>query len=67
MKINYASETMDASCPYCREAIQLVVDCSLPEQEYIEDCQVCCRPITIRVHIDAQGDLQLQTQDENSC
>ncbi len=35
------------SCPYCGEDIQILLDCSVPEQEYIEDCQVCCRPIII--------------------
>lgn len=30
------------------------VDPSVREQTYIEDCQVCCRPI--RVHVVTQGD-----------
>ena len=29
-------------CPYCGEAISILVDESLPEQQYAEDCQVCC-------------------------
>ncbi len=36
-------------CPYCGERIDIMVDPSIPEQSYIEDCQVCCRPITINV------------------
>ena len=35
------------ACPYCGETIELLVDCSLDEQEYVEDCSVCCRPITL--------------------
>lgn len=31
--------------------IELVVDCSIPEQEYIEDCEVCCRPINLFVSV----------------
>lgn len=42
-------------CPYCGESIQLLVDCSIPQQEYIEDCQVCCQPIQIVVLIDEDG------------
>ena len=37
------------ACPYCGESIDVLVDTSVVPQEYIEDCQVCCRPITIRV------------------
>ena len=36
-------------CPYCGEAITVLVDTSVPEQEYVEDCEVCCNPIAIRV------------------
>ncbi len=36
-------------CPYCGEQIEVIVDCSDPSTEYIEDCSVCCRPITISV------------------
>lgn len=36
-----------ASCPYCGELIELLIDCSVPEQSYYEDCSVCCRPILV--------------------
>jgi len=42
------------TCPYCGELIELVIDCSIPEQEYIEDCEVCCRPINLSVSVDEQ-------------
>ncbi|HEY0893029.1 MAG TPA: CPXCG motif-containing cysteine-rich protein, partial [Cellvibrio sp.] len=28
-------------CPYCGEPISVLVDCSLEQQTYVEDCQVC--------------------------
>lgn len=34
-------------CPYCGEALTIVVDTSAGAQSYIEDCQVCCRPMSI--------------------
>ncbi len=43
-------------CPYCGETIEVVVDCSVSRQEYIEDCEVCCKPMVISVTV-AQGDL----------
>jgi hypothetical protein len=34
-------------CPYCWESISMLVDTSVSSQTYIEDCEVCCRPIEI--------------------
>jgi transcription elongation factor Elf1 len=34
-------------CPYCGEQISMLVDLSVPRQTYIEDCEVCCKPIEI--------------------
>jgi hypothetical protein len=53
------------SCPYCGEMITILVDGSVDEQQYIEDCQVCCRPIDIRVSVSANGSCQIEARDEN--
>ena len=53
------------SCPYCGENITILVDDSLPEQEYVEDCQVCCRPIVLRVSVDMDGDASVSAIAEN--
>ncbi len=34
-------------CPYCWQNISMILDLSVEEQIYIEDCEVCCRPIQI--------------------
>ena len=39
-------------CPCCGERIELAVDDSAGDQDYIEDCQVCCRPIAITVSVE---------------
>ena len=36
-------------CPYCWEQVTMLVDTSISEQEYVEDCEVCCNPIAIHV------------------
>lgn len=36
-----------ATCPHCWERIELTLDLSVPEQSYIEDCPVCCRPMAV--------------------
>jgi len=53
------------SCPYCGESISVLVDDSLPEQNYIEDCQVCCRPIVLDVSVDMDGDVVVSGRSEN--
>ena len=35
-------------CPYCWEEISMLLEPSNQEQQYIEDCEVCCRPIQIQ-------------------
>ncbi|WP_188151865.1 CPXCG motif-containing cysteine-rich protein [Teredinibacter waterburyi] len=48
------SELIDTriSCPYCGEQINVVVEVLEECQEYIEDCQVCCRPIIFDITAD---------------
>lgn len=52
-------------CPYCGEPISILVDCSVEEQSYIEDCQVCCRPISLQVIVDDEGLPQIYAQRED--
>jgi transcription elongation factor Elf1 len=42
----------DVTCPFCGETITLLVDASAGTQEYIEDCQVCCRPMQVSIAAD---------------
>ncbi|MDH4046799.1 MAG: CPXCG motif-containing cysteine-rich protein [Gammaproteobacteria bacterium] len=34
-------------CPFCAEPLQVELDLSAGDQDYIEDCQVCCQPMRI--------------------
>ena len=44
------------SCPYCGESSELLVDLvGGAAQEYVEDCEVCCRPWLVRVQLDGEG------------
>jgi len=52
-------------CPYCGEHIALLADGSVEEQQYIEDCQVCCRPMNIGVRVSADGRCQVEARAEN--
>jgi len=50
-----ALETVRVECPYCGEQIELLVDPADAEQQYIEDCEVCCHPIEIQVRSGPRG------------
>lgn len=41
------------ACPWCGETVSVLLDLSVPDQEYIEDCEVCCNPMALRVRADA--------------
>lgn len=49
--------TAEVACPHCGEPITLFLDLSVDSQSYIEDCSVCCRPMTVSYSA-ADGELQ---------
>lgn len=52
-------------CPYCGETIVVLIDPSDYQQSYIEDCQVCCRPIEFHIAIDPDGDINVAVASDN--
>lgn len=52
-------------CPYCGEAIDVLIDIQEVGHQYIEDCQVCCRPILFNIEIDSTGNISVAVRDEN--
>ena len=62
--MNHLTET-SISCPYCGETIDVLIDPTDVEQQYIEDCQVCCKPITFLVHENVDGDLSVNVYSED--
>lgn len=45
------------TCPYCWQQISMLLDLSISEQTYIEDCEICCRPIKLNY---TASDLELE-------
>jgi hypothetical protein len=60
-----STESTYVDCPYCGERIEVIVDCSVEFQEYIEDCAVCCRPITLAASVDTDGTVSVMARHEN--
>ena len=52
-------------CGACGEEIVVPIDLSQgEEQEYVEDCPVCCRANVIRVEIDPDGEVSVWAELE---
>ena len=61
------NDSLELTCPYCGEDVELVIDeGGGPEQAYVEDCPVCCRPWQVAVTGDAETgwNATLRTSDE---
>ncbi|GMR20465.1 MAG: CPXCG motif-containing cysteine-rich protein [Gammaproteobacteria bacterium] len=47
----------NVQCPYCGEHYESSIDVSGGNQEYFEDCQVCCHPIAFLTRVNDDGNL----------
>lgn len=37
------------TCPHCWQTISMLLDNSVINDDYIEDCEVCCNPIKVKI------------------
>ena len=46
------------TCPYCWERISMILESDEEggATDYVEDCEVCCRPIELRFQLE-EGDI----------
>ena len=35
-------------CPFCGQSFDVAVDTSVPNQCFVTDCEICCRPFEVR-------------------
>ncbi|MDN3649675.1 CPXCG motif-containing cysteine-rich protein [Reinekea marina] len=54
-------------CPYCAATLDVLLDPTDTGENYIEDCQVCCKPITFVVSDLGGGQLGLAVYSENEA
>ena len=45
-------------CPYCWEEISMLLDPSIQQQNYVEDCEICCNPIEISSQFTINNELK---------
>lgn len=58
MQLTVIEEFID--CPFCGENISVLLDLSEGSQSYIEDCQVCCRPMQISFAVTGQDSVSVE-------
>lgn len=57
------SETAEITCPYCGERIWMEAEAADGAvQEFVVDCEVCCRPIRYRCRFDEEGNLSIDAR-----
>ncbi len=55
-----ADFSSEVFCPYCGESVEITLDPgSGTHQQYIEDCQVCCRPWQVSVNYLENGSAEV--------
>lgn len=54
-------------CPYCGETLEVLIDSADLNQQYIEDCQVCCKPITFLVSESDRGEFVVNVYSEDDA
>lgn len=45
-------DALTLACPHCSESFSIAIDVSEGSAEFIVDCEICCRPMTVRVQIE---------------
>lgn len=52
-----ATQYVLIACPYCGESYNTSIDLTGGSFEYVEDCQICCQPIDLKVDVNEAGEL----------
>jgi len=52
---------VELQCPWCGEPYGSMLDLTDASRSYIEDCQICCQPIEVRLEVSDGGELQSVT------
>ena len=50
-------------CPYCWEDISMLLDSSITQQTYVEDCEVCCNPIQVTPSFESESLIGFEVVD----
>jgi Cysteine-rich CPXCG len=52
LKVHFMDDAITIQCPHCGESFTLAVDLSEGSAEFVVDCEVCCRPMTVSLQVE---------------
>ena len=64
VKLDMELQHIQIACPACWQNCELEIDPTLGDQDFIEDCWVCCRPMKVQVTV-WDGEVQVDVSDGN--
>jgi len=51
-------DALSIECPHCGESFTLAFDVSEGSADFVVDCEVCCRPMTVAVRVSDDGGIE---------
>jgi len=51
------NDALSIECPHCGETFSIAFDPSEGSAEFTIDCEVCCRPMTVAIRVNEDGEL----------
>ena len=62
----FAATEADVVCPFCGETVTIALDPGGgAAQEYVQDCEVCCRPWELIVRYAADGTVTIDIRQSS--
>ena len=50
-------DALSIGCPHCGETFSLAFDVAEGSADFVIDCEVCCRPMTVAVRVSDDGEI----------
>ncbi|HEX7046163.1 MAG TPA: CPXCG motif-containing cysteine-rich protein [Gammaproteobacteria bacterium] len=58
-------EELEIQCPYCGSPFAIEAEPALEDQQFIEDCPVCCAPIEFELRAESDGGWRLSARRDD--
>lgn len=52
------NDSLEIQCPHCGESFTLPFDPSEGSTRFVYDCYVCCRPISVAIGVNDDGEIE---------
>ena len=52
------NDSLSLDCPHCGETFAIAFEASEGSAEFVVDCEVCCRPMTVSVRVSDDGEIE---------